>query len=173
MFFPACRYLGKRLLGKLALKPKGSPPLLGDGLGIHTAGDHSIHVRGAVQPLPTAWSHCRWPHFCLKSVLWIPPVKEDDSKVHGTRSDGFCKNEIYARSTWESFWKLFVFFYGFFFFIFFLICWDFFFSWGDEVSLPSSWSPGANSVIPRTETCPTSHFSLVQHALAFFHSSFL
>lgn len=29
--------------------------------------------------------------------------------------------------------------------------------WGDEVSLPSCRSPGANSVISRTETCPTCH----------------
>lgn len=58
------------------------------------------------------------------------------------------------------------------FFLFFLFLGFFSVCWGDEVSLPSSWSPGANSVIPRIETHPTSHFSPVQHAFDFFFSLF-
>lgn len=53
----------------------------------------------------------------------------------------------------------------------FLTCfWFFFFcvSWGNEVSLPCSWSPGANSGISRTEPHPTYYFISVQRNCDFF-----
>lgn len=45
-------------------------------------------------------------------------------------------------------------------------------SWGDEVSLPSSWSPGANSGISSTEPHPTYYFSSAQQKYDFFFPLF-
>lgn len=145
-FFMECWHSGK-------LAPKGSQACSGMGWDPHLripVPDKQLSLM--IQLLPKEHS----------------PAEGDNRNVTAHWGVGFARrSSVCPQTVTISKSCLLLFFFSY---VLFLFISDFFFSvsWGDEVSLPSSWSPGANSGISRTEPHPTYYFSSVQHTSDFF-----